>query len=186
MGTYNRVLRLARPGGADAYLEIIAIDPAAVDPGHARWFDMDDPVLAAAVNEAPRLVHFVASTIDIVGAAQSLASLGIDRGEALAAQRETPNGMLRWRITVRNDGQRLLYGLLPALIQWEGAHPSTSMPDSGIELRSMHAHHPRPADLGAAYDAIGLRDVEVCAGPPNLVAQLQTPRGAVTLESRGA
>ena len=39
--------------------------------------------------------------------------------------------------------------------------------------------------LQAAHAAMGLTQVPVKAGPPNLVAVLQTPRGTVTLESKG-
>jgi hypothetical protein len=38
MGTHNRVLKL----GARAYLEVIAIDPAAAAPSRPRWFGLDD------------------------------------------------------------------------------------------------------------------------------------------------
>jgi len=37
MGTHNRLLSL----GAEAYLEVIAIDPEAGPPGRARWFGLD-------------------------------------------------------------------------------------------------------------------------------------------------
>ncbi len=37
----------------------------------------------------------------------------------------------------------------------------------------------------AAHAALGLSQVPVKAGPPNLAAVLQTPRGPVTLESKG-
>ena len=50
----------------------------------------------------------------------------------------------------------------------------------------MAATHPRPDDLRAAYVAIGLQQVAVDTGPPNLCATLMTPLGAVTLESKGA
>ena len=45
MGTHNRLLRIATEAFPDAYLEIIAIDPAAPAPGRPRWFGLDDPVL---------------------------------------------------------------------------------------------------------------------------------------------
>jgi hypothetical protein len=45
--------------------------------------------------------------------------------------------------------------------------------------------HPRPEPLQAAYAAIGLTSVNVQAGPPNLIATLDTPRGRVQLESKG-
>jgi hypothetical protein len=39
--------------------------------------------------------------------------------------------------------------------------------------------------LRAAYDAIGLQGVTLRQGPANISASLRTPRGMVTLESKG-
>jgi len=59
------------------------------------------------------------------------------------------------------------------------------MPASGLSMRSLHATHPRAADLSAALSAIGMADMAVQPGAPNLVAVLDTPRGPVTLQSEG-
>ena len=185
MGTHNRLLRIATPEFDRAYLEIIAINPQAPDPRRKRWFDLDDPALRNAVRQKPRLVHFVASCERAAVASSALDSLGIDRGTMLAAQRETPRGMLRWKISVRDDGQRLFYGALPTLIEWGEIHPAEALPESGLRLLSVTATHPRPDDLFAAYRAIHLEQVGVEAGPPNLAATLMTPLGEVTLESGG-
>ena len=116
---------------------------------------------------------------------RALARLGLDHGEVLAASRPTAQGVLNWKITVRQDGQRLFYGALPTLIEWGPVHPAQGMPASGAVLQSLSARHPRAEALRAGYDAIGLRDVEVTTGSPNLTATLQTPLGLVTLESKG-
>jgi hypothetical protein len=115
---------------------------------------------------------------------QALAALGMDRGELLQASRMTPYGMLSWKITVRPDGQRLMNGTLPTLIEWGDVHPATGMAASGITLESLTACQPDTQALRAAYAAIGLQGVAVSQGLPNLIATLQTPRGLVTLESR--
>lgn len=185
MGTHNRVLRISTPGYPRAYLEIIAPDPAAPPPGRRRWFDLDDMVMRQKVPQQPRLVHFVARTVDAASAVQALQRIGIDRGVLLAAQRPSADGVLSWRISVRADGQRLFYGGLPTLIQWDSAHPADAMPDAGVALQSLHVSFPRPADLRAAYDAIGLEGVTAEPGPPNLVAALATPKGLVSLQSEG-
>lgn len=186
MGTHNRLLQLSTPGYPRAYLEIIAINPHAPSPGRSRWFDLDDAELQRAVRGQPRLVHFVARTGDAASALKALLKLGIDRGPLVQAERPTLEGMLRWQISVRGDGQRLFYGALPTLIQWEEAHPAEAMPESGLALQSLHACHPRLEDLQAAHGAIGLQAVTVEQGPPNLVATLATPKGTVILESAGA
>ena len=64
-------------------------------------------------------------------------------------------------------------------------HPAHSTPDSGVVLQSLAARHPRADALRAGYDAMGLADVEVTPGAPNLTATLQTPLGLITLESNG-
>ena len=185
MGTHNRLLRIATAQYPRAYLEILAIDPAAAAPGRRRWFDLDDPALQHAVQQLPRLVHFVASTGDATAALKALRRLGIERGPLVQAERLIPEGVLRWQISVRRDGQRLFYGGLPTLIQWGDIHPADAMADSGLALQSLHVSHPRLADLQAAHSAIGLQGVGAEQGPPNLVATLATPKGLVVLESAG-
>lgn len=185
MGTHNRLLRLATSDYPRAYLEIIAINSDARQPARRRWFDLDDPALQHQVRHQPRLVHFVASTADAAAALKALGRLGIDRGALVAADRATAGGLLRWQISVRRDGQRLFYGGLPTLIQWQGAHPAEALPEAGLALQSLSVNHPRAADLRAAHAAIGLQGVSLAEGAPNLVAVLATPRGAVTIESAG-
>jgi hypothetical protein len=185
MGTHNRLLRIATSAYPRAYLEIIAINPAAPPPARRRWFDLDDEVLQQALRQQPRLVHFVASTVDAPSALKALKQLGIERGPLVHAQRASPNGLLSWRISVRADGQRLFYGGLPTLIEWGPTHPADAMPDPGLALQALQVCHPRPVDLRAAHIAIGLQGVAVDQGAPNLVATLATPKGIVRLESAG-
>jgi len=191
MGTHNRLLNVASEAYPRAYAEIIAIEPgqAPSRPNTRRWFDLDDAELQAGLAQlGPRLIHFVARVPDARAAIQALAReehAQIDRGQLLEASRDTAAGRLEWQIAVRDDGQRLFYGALPTLIQWGPVHPVDAMPASGLALRSLHATHPRAPALSAALSAIGLRALQVDAGPPNLVAVFDTPRGPVTLESRG-
>jgi len=191
MGTHNRLLNIATEAFPRAYLEIIAIEPGKQPsrPGTHRWFDLDDAVLQAAlVRRGPRLIHFVARVPNAHAALQALARderAHIDRGRLLEASRDTPAGRLEWQITVRDDGQRLFYGALPTLIQWGPVHPTDAMPASGLSMRSLAATHPRAADLAAALSTIGMTDMAVQPGAPNLVAVLDTPRGPVTLQSEG-
>ena len=197
MGTHNRLFSVASAAFPRTYFEIIAIQPGVTPTrpaGKHRWFDMDDPLLRARVaSDGPQLLHFVASVAGVVSAVKSLAAQGLDRGAVVAASRQTAAGLLSWRITVRNDGQRLFYGTLPTLIQWgearedpaQAAHPLDAMPASGVTLEALQARHPRPEQLQAAYAAIGLAGVAVSAGTPRLTATLNTPRGRVQIESCG-
>jgi hypothetical protein len=191
MGTHNRLLSISSAGFARCYLEIIAIQgdkrPMRAK-GLRRWFDLDDTALLAALNRSgPRLIHFVARVPDAQAAVTALADTRtrIDRGRVIDASRDTAAGRLEWRITVRDDGQRLFYGALPTLIQWGSVHPTDSMAPSGVELISLAGCHPRADTLRHAFDVIDLTTVDIQRGPPNLVATLRAPRGLVTLESKG-
>ncbi len=179
-GTHNRLLKVATPVFPDAYLEIIAIDPAAPPQRRPRWFGLDDPALQQRLLESPRLVHVVVRTGTLGAHRRALVAAGLDPGDPIQASRETPHGRLAWQILVRADGRLLCEGALPTLIQWEGVHPAAQMPDSGITLRAL-ALAGVPA---AARELLQLRHVQVQAGfGPALSATLATPRGDVTLES---
>ena len=207
-GTHNRLFKIATPSFPLAYFEIIAIKNIAAQAintpavgqnsdknsaKNSRWFDMDDAALQAAVAKEPRLVHFVAQTDDIQAGRTALKALGIDRGPAVEASRHTRKGRLEWKITVRDDGQRLFNGALPSLIQWgkTGAeeplrlHPRNTLPRSGVSLQSVSVSSPTPEKLQAAYDAIGLAGVTVSEGAVNITITLKTPKGLVELESKG-
>lgn len=190
MGTHNRLLRIGTPLFPRAYLEIVAVDPAATpsrQPPLRRWFDMDDEILRASLAGGPRLAHFVASVPDVQVVVAALAAQGIDRGRVIDASRMTPGGLLHWRITVRDDGQRLFGGALPTLIEWgedaAASHPGVTLPDCGLALKSLRLSHPQAAALQAACEAIALTAVSVEPGDAGLRAELQTPRGPVTLVS---
>jgi len=189
MGTHNRLMRIGSAAFPRAYLEIISIAPGAKPTRGAnkhRWFDLDDAQLQATLaRSGPRLIHFAAEVPDARAAVQALSQIRIDRGHVIEASRDTPAGHLSWEITVRDDGQRLFYGALPTLIQWGPVHPSESMADSGVTLRSLDLTHPRAADLEVALRAIRLSGVPLANGSPDLHAVLETPRGTVSLHSRG-
>ena len=188
MGTHNRLFSIATAQYPTAYFEIIAINKeadCARKPGDKRWFDLDNETLQSSLKQnGPQLIHFVASTPRALPAIEALASLGIDRGELLVASRMTTHGLLSWKMTVRGDGQRLMHGTLPTLIEWGNVHPTHHMAASGVTLQSLTASLPDADGLRAAYTAINLQIVAVKKDQPNLIATLHTPRGLVTLESR--
>jgi hypothetical protein len=180
MGTHNRLLSLASEPFACAYLEIIAIDPEAAPPGRTRWFDLDDAALRASLAGGPRLIHWVARSERLDADLAWLEAQGIDRGEAIAAERSTPQGTLRWRISVRPDGQRLFDGALPTLIRWGDAHPSDTLPDAGVRLRALQVDGLPSALRSQCAAPIRLGPVDAA---PRLLATLDTPRGSVALDS---
>lgn len=145
---------------------------------------MDDASLRERVRvHGPQLIHWVVRVPDLAAAVTALATQGLDRGDMLAASRETPRGELRWKISVRPDGQRLFDGLLPTLIEWGERHPTDDLPDSGVALRQTGMSHPRAASLLNACAAVGLSHTSGHTGPrPGARLRFDTPRGALTLD----
>ena len=186
-GTHNRLLKLDCDGAPNAYLEIIAINPKAEPmraPPLKRWFDLDDPVLQASFKtHGPQPVHWVASVPDLPVALAACSAQGVDRGHALTASRPTPQGLLQWQISVRDDGQRLMNGCLPTLIEWGATHPGANMRHSGLRLEAFELFHPEAVRLNQTLQAIGLHGPEALPGAPSMRLRLSTPKGEVTLKS---
>ena len=180
MGTHNRIVSLATPRFPDCYLEIIAIDPEAPAPPRRRWFDLDSPHLLAAIAERPRLVHWVARAGALDAALAALRAAGHDPGEPVAAERMTAHGLLRWRITLRDDGARPAGGAVPLLIEWESDHPCRSLPASGLALEAVRIGGIAP-DLVDALVGVGEGNHRVEASA--LAVTLATPNGQVELTS---
>lgn len=184
-GTHNRLLRL--DGAERTYLELLAINPAARPTRAAplkRWFDLDDPSLRERLRvHGPQPIHWVARVDDIEAARAAWLAQGIDPGPVLTASRETPRGLLQWRITVRDDGARHFDGLLPTLIQWGGIHPVATLPPCGLQLRDLSLTHPRAAALNAALAAIGLPGLRAREGETSLGVHLHDGRQALHLRT---
>jgi Glyoxalase-like domain len=175
MGTHNLLLSLSSERFPKSYLELIAIDSEAPRPAQPRWFDLDDAALQAAI-ATPRLVHWVARSDDIEATVAALRSAGHDPGRIVAAERMTPRGMLRWRITLPDDGRRPAAGAMPLWIQWAGEQPSDALPASGVALESFAVGAVAP-ELAACLGPLAQQGG---ASPP-LRAVLTGPRGRVTL-----
>lgn len=179
MGTHNCLLAIGSAEFPRAYLEIISIDPQAAAPSRPRWFGLDDGALQARLVERPRLLHMVARSTALDDTLAALAALGVDAGQAVAAERASPQGLYRWRIAGRVDGRLLHGGALPTLIQWQGMHPTDHLPDAGVALRTLQL-----GGLPAAVAAVlGLRGVSCREQGAALQAVFATPRGMVSLSS---
>lgn len=161
MGTHNRLLSLG-----DLYLEVIAIDPAAPNPGHPRWFSLDD------FRGPPRLTNWICRTDDLDAA---LAASPAGTGTATDLQR----GDYRWRFAVPPTGKLPFDDRFPALIQWQGdLHPAKSLRDHGIRLTGLQITHPDASALRAALKGLPDPRVTVEQGPYHaLRASFDTPHG---------
>ena len=173
MSTHNCVMQ----AGRESFLEIIAIDPEAGDPGRTRWFTLDDPATRARLKEKPRALCWVVGTEDLDAI---IAASPVDLGEVITFTR----GDRSWRLTVPKDGSLPEAGLLPAFIEWSpGAHPSTGMQDLGVTLDAIRLGHPEPASLIETLKVLGvdhLAQVEQ-ADKPSLAFVLSKADGSAFL-----
>jgi hypothetical protein len=179
MGTHNRLLNIGSALFPQEYLEINAIDPDAPAPPRPRWFGLDQPALQQALRQRPRLLHVVARCARLDDTRAALGRLQLDTGPAIAAQRDTPDGVLRWRISLRDDGRLLCGGALPTLIEWQGNHPTERLPSSTLALTGLSLGG-LPAGVAEALD---LHAVQCLPDGPALCATLDTPRGSLSLRS---
>ena len=134
MSTHNCLAQ----AGPQQFIELIAIDPDAPPAPRTRWFTLDNPETQARLALRPRALCWVVNTPDLDS---QVRQSPVDLGEILTLTR----GDRRWRLTVPPDGSLLESGLIPAFIEWPaGVHPSESMQDLGITLRSINLGHPEP------------------------------------------
>ena len=172
MSTHNCVCQ----AGNESFLELIAIDPDAPDPGRVRWFTLDDPATQARIAEGPKALCWVVNTPDLNAV---VAASPVDLGEVVHFQR----GDRTWRLTVPKDGSLPEGGLIPAFIEWSpGPHPSTGQQDVGVRLESIQLQHPDPDSLGAILAALNVDHLAtISEGPRALSFALSTPSGKVTV-----
>lgn len=160
-GTHNRLISL---GGAE-YLELIAIDPDAPDPGRPRWFDLD------RFSGAMRLTNWILALPDV----------GEDRFAGFGAVLPLARGDYRWRMRVPDNGVLPNDGLAPALISWDSAHPALQLPDHGLRLKHLTVSHPNADGLRGQLDGLADPRIELAAGAAGLRAVLSGPNGDIVL-----
>lgn len=183
MGTHNRLFNIASPAFPRAYFEIIAIDPDGAPPAFARWFDLDEPALQAALERGPALVQWMARTDHLARVRDAAAAAGIDVGEIHRVQRQTEHGPLSWQIALRRDGRRLFGGAFPGLIEWAGSHPTQRLPPTGVQLEHVDLRG-LPERVSTWWPG-GVTQQAAAPHPLGapIEARLSTPRGQVTLVS---
>jgi hypothetical protein len=170
MGTHNALLKL----GPRVYLELIAIDPEG-SAHRPRWFGLDSAPVRERIAAGPFLLTWVAACSDVA----AVAALDSRFGEVIAASR----GAFSWRITVPADGRLNLDGVLPTLIQWDGAaHPCDGLAERDCALLELRLQHPSVPMIRRLFDALGLGGpIQLQTGAASLSARIGTPRGVVEL-----
>jgi Glyoxalase-like domain len=167
MGTHNRLLRL----GPRAYLEVLAIDPDAPAPPRPRWFDLDTTTVRERAAREPFVLTWVARTNEIETAAARVPALG----DVLSLTRDR----YRWRLSVPPDGSLVCNGVVPAVIQWDGAHPADTLPDSGCMWSGLSLAHPRAPEVQAIFVALEITGpIQLAKGPVEIKPQIRGLDGA--------
>ena len=164
-GTHNMLLGLEE----GLYLEVIAIDPTAMDSARPRWFDLD------RFDGSPRLTTWICRSDNLEADLVLLPGAGspvpLFRGD------------LAWRMAVPESGVLPFDNCHPAIMQWDGtAHPAARLKASGCRLSGLVVRHPE-AELLKARLAPRLTDVRVTCetGAPGLEARFDTPSGPRSL-----
>ncbi len=166
-GTRNHLVSL----GPDAFLELIAPDPAQSIAG------MDRAGAIAALPH-PTLLTFAIQTTDKDAICQAAETAGLTVVRRTPMHRTRPDGVrLDWTVIHFTHPD---YGAtIPFAIDWQGSpHPSRTTP-AGCTIKGFTVQHPRPAPLAALYAAFGI-DIVVQGGiRPGFVLVLDTPFGEV-------
>ena len=131
--THNKLWALG-----PAYLELIAIDPDAPDPGRPRWFALDDPATQTRLREGPKLLTWVVRSDDLHA---DLARSPRNPGTPLELARDD----LAWTLTVLEDGGLIGNGAYPHLIRWAAGvtPPPETLPDQELRLSAFGISGPK-------------------------------------------
>ncbi|HEU4756335.1 MAG TPA: VOC family protein, partial [Agromyces sp.] len=90
--------------------------------------------------------------------------------------------LLRWRVTVRDDGRTECSGALPSLIEWHGTHPSEHLPPSEVEIRDVVLRGVPEAALEVLRLPAVIVEERDEAHPQPLSATFDTSHGRIVLD----
>jgi Glyoxalase-like domain len=170
MGTHNLLLRL----GDDVFLEVIAVDPAAADPGRARWFGLSDrSAVEHAWDAGRRLRGWVVRTSNIDAMISA-------HGAIVGQKRHVSRGDRSWSFSVPPDGSLPLEGVAPSVIDWgEPGHPAMTIRDLDLRLVEFSVEHPEPTAVSAVYERLGIHNPPLVrkGGEYRYRALIRTPTG---------
>ena len=173
MGTYNRLWSL----GPSAYLELVAINPAAPDPARPRWFGLDDPDIRDSLESGPRLLNWAVRVDDIE---EAVRTCPVNLGTIHTMSR----GDFSWKVAIREDGALIHQGQIPLVIEWQTAHPASTMRDQGLSLVRLKAHRSEKAGVVKALECLGAEDfIRIDSGSvtAGIMAEIATGDGNISL-----
>lgn len=170
MGTHNHLLQL----GDTIYLEIVALDPEGVNPGRARWFELDDRKQVRRDWDAGRRLR------GWVARADPIDDVLKDREAIFGRKVGLPMDAPAFDFAVPDDGSLPWGGAAPSLIDRRGkARSMASIADLGARLRGFSLEHPEADAIAALLLELGAERAPVITYGPELRyrAQLDTPAG---------
>lgn len=167
-GTSNALLGL----GPETYLEVIA--PPAVRT--AAYLPLP---FGLECSGPPRLTSWSAGVGDLAGFTELAQASGVDIGPSIDGGRATADGThIAWRFSDIYLGR--YGGLFPFFIEWGDTHPADGL-DQSCRLAGFAIVSDNEA-LIRSVQALSLPVDIVRGGQPGLSAQIETPRGMVTLD----
>lgn len=147
--THSLALRL----GDSCYLEILAVDPDAADPPRVRWYGLDDRGIRRTLARRPRLFAWALAVADLDATCEAAT---FDAGSPLSLVQ----GDLDWRQTVPADGELVLSGAGPVLIERRGGgHPALRMPDQHCTLETLRISDGEPFAIRNHLASVGAADL---------------------------
>lgn len=156
MGTHNLLMSL----GADTFLEVIAINPAAPSPTQNRWFGLDDANVQANLSDRAKPHSWILNSDNLVEDLAIAKSLGIDLG----TPRTQTRGDLTWRFAVRTDGSIPLDGAAPMIMEWPtdmSAHPASGMTDMGARIKSINLDTRYDREVNKLLNTLGNGNIPI-------------------------
>ena len=171
-GTHNSLLSL----GQETYLELIALDPA--HPKSAGLLKKVPPGFT------PRLFTFGVRAYDLALVERLIGDAGLNIASVHDVSRLSPDSqVLEWRTVV--VGGHDFGSFVPFFTRCgDMAHPSQTSPQ-GCELLEFSVGHPDHHELSRTYKALRVNVPVFGSEHPQLRAVLATPKGVVTLSTKG-
>ncbi len=168
-GTRNALIAL----GNDAYLEIVAPDPAQPAPARPRWLGVDGVTTSRITTWAVKGSHLPELRARAV-------KHDVPLGEVRFASRRRADGVnLSWSLT--DPDPLIADGVIPFFIDRDDSpHPSQSAAP-GATLVDLRIEHPDPEHVGRMLRVLDLDVIVAAADEPAVIVWTEGRRGLVEL-----